>query len=72
MDAARGGSVLCHVRGRRAARGLGLRGHAGRHVSQGGHESHEQRKLLKWHSLFLKELFMFLFFDLMIKQVVYT
>ena len=36
MEAARGGSVLCHVRGRRAARGLGLRGHAGRHVSQGG------------------------------------
>ena len=72
MEAARGGSVLCHVRGRRAARGLGLRGHAGRHVSQGGDSGHEQRKLLQWLSLFLEELFMFLFFDLMIKQVVYT
>ena len=72
MEAARGGSVLCHVRGRRAARGLGLRGHAGRHVSQGGHESHEQRKLLQWLSLLLEDLFMFLFFEHVIKQVVYT
>ena len=33
---------------------------------------HEQRKLLQWLSLFLEDLFMFLFFEHVIKQVVYT
>ena len=69
VDATRGGTVLCHVRARRAGRGLGLRGHAGRHVSKGGHG---QRKLLQWFYRFQKDLFMFLFFNCVnvIKQVV--